>query len=204
MADVKISALPAATTPLTGGEVLPIVQSGTTTKVAVSNLTAGLAGTASININGTVGATTPTTGAFTTLSATGIITATTAGISVPTSAAGTVYSGTWTPTITAITNVSASTAYAAQFTRVGNVVTGSAKFEIDPTTALTNTEFELSLPVASNFASNHQAAGSGALAAAGTAIFILASVANDTLNCSYTPTSAANNSISISFSYLIV
>ena len=65
MADVKISALPAASTPLTGGEVLPIVQSGTTTKVAVSNLTAGLAGTASININGTVGATTPTTGAFT-------------------------------------------------------------------------------------------------------------------------------------------
>ena len=65
MADVKISALPAATTPLTGGEVLPVVQSGVTTKVAVSNLTAGLAGTASININGTVGATTPTTGAFT-------------------------------------------------------------------------------------------------------------------------------------------
>ena len=65
MADVKISALPAASTPLTGGEVLPVVQSGVTTKVAVSNLTAGLAGTASININGTVGATTPTTGAFT-------------------------------------------------------------------------------------------------------------------------------------------
>lgn len=75
MADVKISALPAASTPLTGGEVLPIVQSSTTKQVAVSNLTAGLAGTASININGTVGATTPTTGAFTTLSATGVLTA---------------------------------------------------------------------------------------------------------------------------------
>ena len=70
MADVKISALPAASTPLTGGEVLPIVQSSTTKQVAVSNLTAGLAGTASININGTVGATTPAAGAFTTLSAT--------------------------------------------------------------------------------------------------------------------------------------
>jgi len=70
MADVKISALPAATTPLTGAEVLPIVQSSTTKQVAVSNLTAGLAGTASININGTVGATTPTTGAFTTLGVT--------------------------------------------------------------------------------------------------------------------------------------
>jgi len=41
MADVKISALPAATTPLAGTEVLPIVQSGTTDQVTVANLTAG-------------------------------------------------------------------------------------------------------------------------------------------------------------------
>ena len=41
MADVKISALTLATTPLAGTEVLPIVQSGVTVKVAVSNLTAG-------------------------------------------------------------------------------------------------------------------------------------------------------------------
>jgi hypothetical protein len=43
MADLKISALTAATTPLAGTEVLPIVQSGTTKKVAVSDLTAGRA-----------------------------------------------------------------------------------------------------------------------------------------------------------------
>jgi hypothetical protein len=41
MADKKISALTAATTPLAGTEVLPIVQGGATVKVAVSNLTAG-------------------------------------------------------------------------------------------------------------------------------------------------------------------
>lgn len=41
MADVKISALPAATTPLAGTEVLPIVQGGTTDQVSVANLTAG-------------------------------------------------------------------------------------------------------------------------------------------------------------------
>jgi hypothetical protein len=39
MADTKISALPAATTPLAGTEVLPIVQSGVTEKVAVDDLT---------------------------------------------------------------------------------------------------------------------------------------------------------------------
>lgn len=41
MADKKISALTASTTPLAGTEVLPIVQSGSTVKVAVSDLTAG-------------------------------------------------------------------------------------------------------------------------------------------------------------------
>ena len=47
MADVKISALPAATTPLGGTEVLPVVQSGSTVKVSVANLTAGRAVSAS-------------------------------------------------------------------------------------------------------------------------------------------------------------
>ena len=41
MADKKISALTAASTPLAGTEVLPIVQSGSTVKVSVSNLTTG-------------------------------------------------------------------------------------------------------------------------------------------------------------------
>jgi hypothetical protein len=41
MADTKISALTAATTPLAGTEVLPIVQSGTTKKVSVNDLTTG-------------------------------------------------------------------------------------------------------------------------------------------------------------------
>ncbi len=47
MADKKISALTAASTPLADTEVLPIVQSGATVKVAVSDLTAGRAVSAS-------------------------------------------------------------------------------------------------------------------------------------------------------------
>jgi hypothetical protein len=43
MADKKISALPAASTPLAGTEVLPIVQGGITEQVSVANLTAGRA-----------------------------------------------------------------------------------------------------------------------------------------------------------------
>lgn len=41
MADLKISQLTGATTPLAGTEVLPIVQSGTTKKVSIDDLTTG-------------------------------------------------------------------------------------------------------------------------------------------------------------------
>jgi hypothetical protein len=59
MADKKISQLTAAATPLAGTEVLPIVQSGATVKVAVSDLTAGrdvstknLTSTGDVSLNG--------------------------------------------------------------------------------------------------------------------------------------------------------
>jgi hypothetical protein len=60
LADVKISALPASTTPLAGTEVLPIVQSSTTRQVSVANLTAGRAVSA-LSIATTTGASFATT-----------------------------------------------------------------------------------------------------------------------------------------------
>jgi hypothetical protein len=61
----RITSASNGTTPLTSGGALGTPSSGT-----VTNLT----GTASININGTVGATTANTGAFTNLSSTGTLT----------------------------------------------------------------------------------------------------------------------------------
>jgi hypothetical protein len=56
MANTKISALTSSTTPLAGTEVLPIVQSGATVKVAVSDLTAGRAvSAASVAVTGGTG-----------------------------------------------------------------------------------------------------------------------------------------------------
>lgn len=53
MAGVKISELPAATTPLTGVELVPVVQGGVTDQVTVANLTAGRAIAASgITVSG--------------------------------------------------------------------------------------------------------------------------------------------------------
>jgi hypothetical protein len=76
MADLKISALTAATTPLAGTEVLPIVQSGVTKKVSIASLTdarqsiAINPATASTMNNVAIGGTTPLGGAFTTLTST--------------------------------------------------------------------------------------------------------------------------------------
>ena len=68
MANTKISALPAATTPLAGTEVLPIVQSTTTKQVSVANLTAGRAvATGALTVTGaaTVSSTLGVSGATT-------------------------------------------------------------------------------------------------------------------------------------------
>lgn len=55
MANLKISQLTSASTPLAGTEVLPIVQSSTTKKVSVADITAGRAVTAStLSLNGSL------------------------------------------------------------------------------------------------------------------------------------------------------
>jgi hypothetical protein len=119
MAGIKISALPVASTPLAGTEVLPIVQSSATVQVAVSNLTAGLSGTAGININGTVGATTATTGAFTvaTLGA-----GTTSAPSLTTT--GDTNTGVWFPAANAIA-VSTDAVERMRINATGNVLIGT-------------------------------------------------------------------------------
>ncbi len=67
MADLKISALPASTTPLAGTEVLPVVQSSTTKQVSVANLTAGRAvATAALSATGIVSTTDATDASSTT------------------------------------------------------------------------------------------------------------------------------------------
>lgn len=114
MADKKISALTAASTPLAGTEVLPIVQSGSTVQVSVANLTLGRAvstaggtftdnmvqGTAAKGIN--FSANTPASGKTTQLLA--------------------YYEeGTWTPTVTTLTFVGSPT-YSGYYVRTGRLV----------------------------------------------------------------------------------
>lgn len=62
-----------------------------------------------------------------------------------------VASGTWIPTVTAVSNIDSVGSYSSQYSRVGNVVTCSGMLYIDPTTAATSTHFRINLPIASNF-----------------------------------------------------
>jgi len=122
MADIKISALPASTTPLAGTEVLPIVQSGSTVKVSVANLTAGRA----VAMAG---------GSFTdnitqSTAAKGInFTANTPAAGMTSQLLNWYEEGTFTPTLTAATVGNLSVSYSLQlgrYTRIGNRVYISA------------------------------------------------------------------------------
>lgn len=61
-------------------------------------------------------------------------------------------SGTYTPTFTNVANVASfGTVSDATYSRNGNTVTVSGRVSIDPTSASVNTQFRMSLPIASNF-----------------------------------------------------
>lgn len=113
MADAKISALTGATTPLAGTEVLPIVQSGSTVKVSVANLTAGRA----VAMAG---------GSFTdnltqSTAAKGVnFTANTPAAGMTSQLLNWYEEGTWTPSLGGDTTYSAQI---GRFTRIGRQVT---------------------------------------------------------------------------------
>ena len=99
MANTKISALPAATTPLAGTEVLPIVQSATTKNVAISNIFR-------LTTTGTSGAATWTGGTLNVPQyGAGTGTVTTISVVSANGLAGTVANATTTPAITLSTSV---------------------------------------------------------------------------------------------------
>lgn len=115
-------------------------------------------------------------------------------------------SGTYTPTLTNVTNVAASTAYQCQYMRVGNVVTVSGAIDIDPTASGTDTEVGISLPIASNFTVAQNLSGAGGFDGAtswGEMAVIRADFTNDRARLLCRPTSASARSCSFQFTYLI-
>jgi hypothetical protein len=117
MADTKISALPASTTPLVGTEVLPIVQSSTTKQVSVANLTAGRAISAT--------SVTASTGNFVVgTSGQGIDFSATPGTGTSELLAD-YEEGTWTPVDTSGASLTLTNEATATYTKIGRQVTAS-------------------------------------------------------------------------------
>ena len=94
---------------------------GTPSSGTVTNLT----GTASININGTVGATTATTGAFTTISASGVITSTVATGTAPFTVASTTAVANLTATNTVNVAVTANSTNATNYLTFVSATSGN-------------------------------------------------------------------------------
>lgn len=118
---------------------------------------------------------------------------------------GTVTSGTYTPTLTNVANVSASTAYACQYMRVGNTVTVSGMLEMTVTAGgPLNTEVGISLPIASAIALDQQVGGTGASPSNTEAYAIKADPANDRARIQTAPAASGNRIVHFHFTYQIL
>lgn len=113
-------------------------------------------------------------------------------------------SGTYTPTLTAVTNVSASTAYVCQWLQVGTTVTVSGRVDVDPTAAGL-TQLGLSLPVASTLAAAEQCAGvAAAPGIAGQSAALLGDVTNARAQLEWIAVDVTNQPWYFTFTYQLV
>lgn len=140
------------------------------------------------------------------LDVTGGIQTSRTGVTSPAATDGNIFSGTYTPTLTNVSNIVASTAYTCQYMRVGNVVTVSGRVDIDPS-ALQDTTLGMSLPIASNFSANENLSGtfvSQVTTDAKVPGAIYADATNDRATFFYRATTSANGSFSFIFTYRII
>lgn len=116
-----------------------------------------------------------------------------------------VTSGTYTPTLTGVANLDASTAYQCQYLRVGNVVSVSGRVDLDPTLTATSTQLGITLPFSSNIVAVGDCAGTAfasGVAAQGAAI--LGDVTNNRAQLQYVSSDVTNQAMYFSFLYKIL
>lgn len=113
--------------------------------------------------------------------------------------------GTYTPTLTNVANLDASTAYSCQYMRVGNTVTVSGRVDIDPTLTATSTQLGISLPIASALANANELGGASASPTiVSQSAAILGDATNDRAQLQYMSTDVTNQAMYFSFTYRII
>jgi hypothetical protein len=108
-------------------------------------------------------------------------------------------SGTYTPTLSSIYNVTSSTAFVCQYMRVGNVVTVSGVINVTATATNTWTRISMTLPISSNFDFSYRAGGGGGANSTNNVCVILAGASTSVVYLDAFPNST--NSLSYYFSY---
>jgi hypothetical protein len=121
-----------------------------------------------------------------------------------TEAAGTLAAGTWTPTLTNVTNVTATTAFVSYYQRVGNVVTLAGRVNMQAT-ATGAASFRMSLPIPADFSSLSQAAGTVTTQLTGATMCgaILGDTATDTLTVQINAIDTSNRAFSFVAMYTV-
>jgi hypothetical protein len=115
-------------------------------------------------------------------------------------------SGTYTPTLTAVSNVSSTLATVCQYMKVGSVVTISGKVRVTGTTAGTTATISITLPFAqNNFGNSYEAGGSGGFISSNTyyGATLSSNSSAQTIALSYIPTSFGNDEIYFTVTYQI-
>lgn len=113
-------------------------------------------------------------------------------------------SGTYTPTLTGVTNVSSSTPRLASWNRVGNVVTVAGQIDVTATSVLTGTKIGVSLPVPSDFTTAYQAGGSGnstTITSSMHGVAIYADATNNRAEFAYYTAISGSDTMTYSFTY---
>ena len=120
-------------------------------------------------------------------------------------AVGTLTGTTYTPTLTNVANLDASTAYQCQYMRISNTVFVSGRVDVDPTLAATSTKLGISLPVASNIGATEDVGGAAfASGIAGQGASILGDAANDRAQMQWLSGDVTNQAMYFTFGYQII
>jgi len=114
-------------------------------------------------------------------------------------------SGVYTPTLTDVANISASTAFQCQYLRVGSVVHVSGKVSVDPVANTTSTQLGISLPIASNIGANEDCCGTAfATGVGGEGGAILGDTANDRAQLQFVSMDVIAQPMYFTFTYRIL
>jgi hypothetical protein len=132
----------------------------------------------------------------------GAATSTSMGLIAPYNSASLVHSGTYTPTLTNITNVDASTAFQLQYMRVGASVTVSGLVNIDPS-ASGAIDLRMSLPPGLDMSADATtpAGGTAVLGAAAGDVLAIDKASTTTVRFTGTPTTRTNSTVRFIFMY---